>query len=370
MKRALALGLCAVLFLTGCSSFAVAPAATTQQATEAPTPSPTVEPTPSPTPTPTESPTPVPTPTPTPVPTSLTSGPPSGQEYKPVNVQIENQPQARPQAGMSEADIVYEVLMEGRSMTRFQCVFNDHLPKNVGPVRSCRIYFADIASEYKGVLAFFGGPDHTKANIYPKINKAVKDGNVQVAADGLTSKYGTKSGLYWRIKQRSAPHNVYTDITKLVKLLTKPVPAVSHFNFNADAVLSGDDVTKIEVKYPAVDTRYEYDAALRKYKRFIGKEPFIDANTKQQITVTNVIVQYAKTVGLGTSKGHIDVKLIGSGDAEVFVGGKHVKATWKRAKQADITRYYDASGKEIEILPGNTWVQIVPTGSKYVKFSK
>lgn len=353
------------MLLAACDTSVVAPTPTPAAPTVAPTPSPTAEPTPTPTPEPT--PTPTPEPTPTPAPPSLTSGLPSGKVYKPINIQIENQPAARPQAGIGQADIVYEALMEGRSMTRFQCVFNDNLPTNVGPVRSVRLYFVDIAAEYKGILAFFGGPSRTVANIYPKIDKTKSAGNVQVAADGLTNKYGTNSGLYWRVKERPAPHNVYTDLTKMVELLTQPVPEVSHFVFNSAAAYpDGDSAVSIEVKYPGVDTRYEYDAALGKYKRFIGKDPFIDANTNEQVAVTNILVQYAKHKGLGTEKGHIDITLIGSGDAEVFVGGKHVKATWKRKDQADITHYYDESGKEIELLPGNTFVQVVPLDTKKI----
>ncbi len=358
--------------LISCSAVSPTSPSATPSAAATETVTPAVQTTPAETPTqePTESPTPVPTPTPTPAPPpSLTSGLPSGKDYKPVNVQIENMPEARPQAGLSQADIVYECLMEGRSMTRFQCVFNDNLPSNVGPVRSCRLYFVDIAAEYKGVLAFFGGPSTTVANIYPKINRTLKAGNLQVAADGISGRYGTKSNLYWRTKERHAPHNVYTDVSKHAALLEKPVEPVSHFLFNEEAVYTGEDINNIEVRYNArtVDTKYIYDKAAQRYNRFIGADPMIDANTNSQVTVKNVIVQYAKTVGLGTSKGHIDIKLIGTGKADVFVNGKHIAATWKRATQDDITKYYDDAGKEIELQPGNTWIQIIPSTWTMIK---
>lgn len=286
---------------------------------------------------------------------------------------IENRPEARPQAGISQADIVYEALMESRSMTRFQCVFNDTLPTNVGPVRSCRLYFIDIASEYKGLLAFFGGPSTGPAKIYPKLNKELYRKNIQVAANGITGEYGTNTKLYWRITQRKAPHNVYTNLTKFDKFFTAPANAVSHFKFDANTVLNGDDIKNIEIVYnkSSVDTKYVYDPTLTKYKRFIGSAPMMDANNHKQVTVTNVIIQYADTVSMNTSHGHININLFGTGKADIFVGGKHIKATWKHPSEKDITRYYDASGKEVTLLPGNTWVQEVPSdGGVPVKLSK
>lgn len=371
MKRALVLLISAIMLLSACAQATPTP-------TPAPTPTATPSPTPTPIPTPTPTPTPVPTPTPTPTPPpSLTSGLPSMGEYHPINVQIENDPKARPQTGMSQADIVYECLEEGRSMTRFQCVFNDNIPTSVGPVRSCRIPFILIAEEYKGLLCFFGGPMNTDtgADIYPKLSKAKKAGNLQVAVDGITGTYGTNSkyGIYQRVKADSAgnkrvtPHNVYADLTKALPLLTGPVEPVSHFQFNANADYSSyEDTTSIEIKYTSksVDTLYTYDPAAQNYKRFVSGDPFIDAGNGQQITVKNIIVQFAKTTGFGTKKGHLNIALVGSGNADTYVAGKHIKATWKRPKEADITKFYDANGNEIQLLPGNTWVQEVPTTFK------
>jgi hypothetical protein len=296
-------------------------------------------------------------------------------------VQIENMPDARPQSGLSQADIVYECLMEGRSITRFQAVFNDNLPTSVGPVRSCRAPFVLIAEEYKGLLCFFGGPmgTGTGADIYPKLFKAKKAGNLQVEVDGLSGTYGTNSKyhIYKRVKtdtagnKRFAPHNVYADLTNVLPLYKTPLTPVSHFQFNADADYSSDeDVTSVEVKYTGNaktdDTLYAYDPAAKNYKRSVGGVPFIDAgNNNQQIAVTNIIVEYAKTTAFATKKGHINIALVGAGTADIFVGGKHIQATWKRPTEADITKYYDANGNEVQLLPGNTWVEEVPNNWKH-----
>jgi hypothetical protein len=288
---------------------------------------------------------------------------------------MENMPAARPQSGMSKADIVYECLMEGRTMTRFQCVFNDNIPTSVGPVRSCRTPFVLIAEEFKGILVFFGGPQDTGtgADIYPKLYKAKKAGIIQLYTDGWGGTYGTNSKyhIFQRLKtdtagnKRVIPHNVYANLENVLPLFTQPVEPVSHFQFNADADYSSlVDMTSIEIKYTdsSVDTLYTYDPAAVNYKRFVSGQPFIDAgNNNQQITVKNIIVQYAKITTFGTKKGHLNIALVGSGNADIYVAGKYIKATWKRPTEADITKYYDASGNEVQLLPGNTWVEEIPT---------
>jgi fibronectin type 3 domain-containing protein len=293
---------------------------------------------------------------------SLTTGLMTTTGYHPVNIQIENAPGSRPQSGLGQADIVYECLMESRSVTRFQAVFNDYIPTYAGPVRSCRVYFVDIAAEYKGILSFFGGPSGAGVNIHTKIAEAMAAGNITLSVNGLHSPYYY---LYWRISSRRVPHNVYTNPTRTVGLYTKAPESVSHFQFNADADYSGyEDMHSIEVQYTRgtyYDAKYIYDADANNYKRTVDGKPFIDANTNRQITVKNIIVQRTITENVGDRLGHIRITLIGSGNADVFVGGKHIAATWERPTQSDITRYYDENHNEIELQPGNTWVQVIPS---------
>ncbi len=358
MRRAtpFLLAILTTLLLCACG----APAATATPADSA-IATPTVTPSPSATATPSPTATATPTATPTPAPTSLTSGLPYDGGYHPIMVMIENMPAARPQSGIGQADIVYEAYMEAKSVTRFLCVFNDKLPESVGPVRSCRIYFIDIAQEYDSLLAFFGGPKSSghPADIYSKFRKT----DIAVIADGIGSKYGK---YYWRSKRHSAPHNVYTDLTKLAKLLDPMEPA-SHFQYAADGLMQGDEVNHINIVYNkhTVNTTYEYDAKTGVYLRSIGGKPMMDSLTDQQVTVTNVIVQQARHVSLGTSKSHINVKLTGEGKCDIFTGGMHVEGTWKRDSTDDITRYYDGTGREITLLPGNTWVQIIDKSTPF-----
>ena len=171
------------------------------------------------------------------------------------------------------------------------------------------------------------------------------------------------------------PAATTADVNELATLLKEPIEPRRHFLFNANATYDGDDVNKLEIVYnkSLIDVKYEYDPQAGNYKRWQGKTPMTDTNTNEQITVKNIIIQYAKTSYLGNKVGRslINFALTGTGKAEIFVAGKHFKATWKRPKLDDVTTYYDLSGKEITLLPGNTWVQVVPSNRKVpVNYSK
>lgn len=362
MKRALLLLLCAVFVFAGCGQQpAVAPSADMTE-----TPVVTATPIPDETDPPDEDPAPnaalgtqppvstAPTATYTPDGTkSVTSGLDKTGPYKPIAVMIENTVAARPQKGMGKADIVYELLVENASMTRFMCVFNDNLPKNVGPVRSSRPYYIDLADEYGGAYCFFGGPEYKPASIYTRL----KNSPLKIVANGITGKWGK---YYWRSKDRKAPHNVYTDLTRIAELFEE-LPAAFHFRFDAGAVMAGDDVTKINIPYnkTTLNTDYVYDPQTKKYNRLVNKKPFMDGLDNTPITVTNVIVQNAKLTFTGDYKGRVAIDLIGKGDADVFSGGKHVKATWEKKDAVSPTVYRNEAGEEITLLPGNTWVQVI-----------
>lgn len=290
---------------------------------------------------------------------SVTTGLEKKSPYKPVAVMIENTVPARPQKGLGQADIVYEVLVENASMTRFMCVFNDNMPKTAGPVRSLRPYYVDLADEYAGALCFFGGPEYKPASIYTRLEKSP----LKVVANGITGKWGK---YYWRTKDKAAPHNVYTDLTRITALFDE-LPAAKHFLFDAAATPVGDDVTKIEVPYnkSTLDTVYNYDAASKKYLRSVNGKPFVDGLDNKQIAVSNVIVQNTTLDFTGDYKGRVEIGFIGKGDADVFTAGKHIKATWEKKSAKDATVYRDANGKEIVLQPGNTWVQVVYSKVKY-----
>ncbi|MBU1130407.1 DUF3048 domain-containing protein, partial [Patescibacteria group bacterium] len=75
------------------------------------------------------------------------------EERRPLTVVIENHADSRPQSGLQNADVIYEAVAEG-GITRFLAIYYCNAVRgasskyDLGPVRSARTYFLDLASEY------------------------------------------------------------------------------------------------------------------------------------------------------------------------------------------------------------------------------
>ena len=129
---------------------------------------------------------------------SLTTGLPTDKAYKPVQITLDNEPSARPQIGMSHADVVYEFECYTGGPTRYLAVFNDDVPKIAEGCRSTRIPALEMYWNFGGALAHYGGYNLGPASVNAYIEKLKVDSNF----DGMG---GSKH--YYRDKKRQMPHN-------------------------------------------------------------------------------------------------------------------------------------------------------------------
>lgn len=290
----------------------------------------------------------VPTPTPAPVYRSQTTGKvlPEAAVYKPIGIMIENHRDARPQTGLQAADVVYEAMAEGA--TRFLAIFNDTLPENVGPVRSARLYYLKFANEWDSIYVHIGGPSSGKASVYTKAASAL----VKLRVDFIR---GTYTKYYWRVKNRHAPHNVYTSLPKLTELIKYEAKGRT-FLFDENPSYPGEPVSEVTIPLNDAVT-YRYDKDKDVWVRYMGKKPFIDTATNAAIEVKNLIVQYVRYYD-GGSKGKWLLDQTGSGKAVFFIGGKMITGTWERESLETHTIYRDDAGNEIVLKPGNTWIAV------------
>jgi len=269
-------------------------------------------------------------------------------------VKIENHSAARPQSGLDKADVVYEVVSEG-GITRFHALFQSQVPKVVGPVRSCRPPDLFLIQQYHSLLAHVGGPKSVRTILASdKTRYNDMDQFFNPAA-------------YWRVSTRSAPHNMYMDITKLRGFATtkRGYPAsetVTGFEFARASSAATPTVTQLTVPVSAsTKSSWRYDPATRTYARSINGTAHKDAVTGKQLTSRNVIVMWANiTPYPGDTHGVVQIALTGSGRVSVFIGGQRVDGTWEAGTDAP-PRFKDASGAPIKLDPGNTWIQVIGT---------
>ena len=162
------------------------------------------------TPAPTPEPTATPEPTPVKVPSPLTGLPVTLEvaERHPIAVMLDDLRVARPQSGISEASVVWHAPAEG-GIPRYMAIFSDHLPKEIGPVRSARVYYLSWAAEYDAVYAHCGGSPAALALL-------ATQGDGSLVYDANEFYHG--NGAFNRVTFRSAPHNVYTSGARMHRL--------------------------------------------------------------------------------------------------------------------------------------------------------
>jgi hypothetical protein len=337
-------------------------------ASPSPTPTPTPRPTPTPTPRPTPTPTPTPIPTPTPLPVGI--GDLTGRHVDdavahrlPIAVLIDDNRVARPQSGFNGASLVYQAPADGGE-TRYMFVYQEGDAKDIGPVRSGRIYFVHWASEIEAAIAHYGGDDISRWYL------RTYNGQLFTNVDAL----GKGAKAFHRIKTRKAPHNGYTSTAKLREMALKlggpPTMSEELFRrpFSDDAPESerGKSQT-ITIPYRTGTVGYVYDPGRNAYIRRLDGKTQVDPADGKKVTTRNVVVLFqAFRIDTKIEPGHARpvVDSIGAGPAWLFREGHQILATWRKQSERGPTRLFDQAGGEISLLRGNTFFQIVPTKTK------
>ncbi len=265
-------------------------------------------------------------------------------------VMIENNSESWPLAGIDKASVVYEVLAEGR-IPRFLALFaSPDMPAKVGPVRSARTYYLELAAPFDAPYLHVGGsPD--------ALSKIKQFGMVDID-QFFASQY------FWRATNRFAPHNVYTSgelFAALVEARAFELPVFDGWQF-VDAQRSEaavEEVADIVVNYTTstYQAKYVYDMEREQYQRYQAKQP-VRTEAGDEVWVDTVIVEEHPHVVYDTV-GRRNIDIIGDGKAWVFYKGEAHEATWEKSSRDELTRYYDAAGNEIALQRGKIWINIV-----------
>lgn len=262
-----------------------------------------------------------------------------------LGIMIENSTFARPQTGVGSAGIVFESVTEG-GITRYLTMFQENFPKEVGPVRSIRPYFVNWMMGFDTSIAHVGGSA-------PALD-LVEQRNAKTLSQFAYPE------PYYRRSDRESPHDMYArtkDLRDLQQKLGHKTAEFKEIPRSADSPSQTPNATKININYSGPDfaVEFRYDKTSNSYKRFLAGTPDVDADTKKQITVKNLVVL--------KMSGPI-VEALGTGQVVIYKDGTFQKATWKQSTFRERVVLADSQGNEIPLNRGNTWFAVVPsTGS-------
>jgi hypothetical protein len=272
----------------------------------------------------------------------------------PFATMIDNLPQARPHFGLGQADVVYEAPAEGgipRLMPVFLSAGVD--VSRIGPVRSARHYFVQLASEFGTALVHIG---------------ASPQGYSALAASGLVSIDEDRgSPIFTRDPRRRSPHNAFVSMASVRDELAQrggPIQATQG-PLRFGAFTPGDQpATSIRIDYPGMQhysLAYDYQAETHQYARSMDGQPHVDGESGEQYTATSIVVEFVPVVDIPNDPAfRVDVALVGSGNGVLIADGTQVALQWTRASEGEATRYTRVDGAPFELPNGQVWVQIVP----------
>jgi len=279
---------------------------------------------------------------------------------RPIAVMIDNHNEAWPQAGMQDAYMVYEIIVEGGE-TRLMALFKGANVEKIGPVRSARHYFVDYVMENDAIYTHFGQSPQADTDI-----KKFKINNINgIAEDGVT---------FWRVKDKKSPHNAVTSTEKILesaknKKYKTTSTKESILNYVTDEVNleDGQEAVNITIPHSNLQTvQYLYDEENKVYERYARKKEQTDWTTKKTITTKNIIITFCDNYTLEDkeNKGRQGLKNIGTFDGYYITNGKAIKIKCVKNARDKQTIYQDLDGNKIEVNDGNTFVNICPTNAK------
>ncbi len=303
----------------------------------------------------------------------------NGQELppRPIMVSIDNVGNAIPQSHIANADIVYEMPVEGEQ-TRLEAVYYSDIPEFFGPVRSARPYIVNQAQEYGAIFVAYGWNATAK--------KYLTEYGLVPYINGME-----EPELFYRVSDKVAPHNAYIAYEEIEKKIEEgserwtEKQEIKPFAFRDEAwraeieelktaAENGETVTdeegneivyeepetanEIVFKYASGGCEFSYDAETGEYARFKYGTPYVDKETGEQITVKNVLVQYVHSE-VYDAKGRLKINLKSKGNAVLFTEGEVVKGTWSREGMKQRTIFKDEDGNEFRLSVGKSWVQVM-----------
>ena len=275
---------------------------------------------------------------------------------RPIAVMIDNHSDAWPQAGLNQAYMVYEIIVEGGETRLMALIKGEDLDK-IGPVRSARHYFIDYAMENDAIYVHFGQSPQAQSDM-KKYSIADING---ISEDGTT---------FWRVKDKYAPHNAVTSTERLLesaksKNYRTTSTEESILNYVTDEVNLEEGQVANTVTIPHSDlqtVKYEYDEENKVYVRYARGEEQVDWDTEEPVTTKNIIITFCDNYTLSDSenKGRQGLRNIGTFDGYYITNGRAIKIQCIKNERDEKTIYQDLDGNEIEVNDGNTFVNICP----------
>ena len=284
-------------------------------------------------------------------------------DQRPIAVMVDNESIALPHYGLTQADVVYEMMnsTENGRITRFMALVKDwESLEQFGSIRSARATNCILAAEWNAVLCHDGGPFYIDDYIsLPSVDNF--NGGFSRVNNGKSREY-TEYILSGDLDKKFASLGVSKEYNQYY--------TENHFKFTKEDVAAADGTTAVtvDIPFPHNGSYLTYDESEKVYKYFEYKKAHTDPqNGNAQLSFKNVILQctpfelHSWGDGVYDPNGYMYYKIENNKGKGYYISdGKATPITWSKGGLTDNTKYYDAAGNPLEINIGRTYIALVP----------
>ena len=321
----------------------------------------------------------------------------AGDDYLPIMVQIPNEG-----GGAwfgSYADVVYESAKSRGGDTRYTMVFSDTIPEWVGPTRSIRAHHVFIREEWN-VPFLYTGHQENAGNVNGtdvsseiralgwRVPESTDTSKVSLFYDGTCSRDWSPNFL--RVVQLARPNNAVVYVPGIMENVVPKgqfTPVNHAYRFADEAPAGGDDAGNIYVMWNKTQAKNSDHNILLQYENGVyyrytlknrnnpdASEPVLELaptnisktrtdegtqvnmrrNSGEQLSFSNVIIQYIPMKWYSNEE--LRGTLTGTGNADIFMGGKHYAGVWNRDTLQERTVFYGENGEEMPMMRGKTLI--------------
>lgn len=252
-----------------------------------------------------------------------------------------------PQTGLREASMIVEMPVEG-GLTRLMALYDSNFPRRVGPVRSARDYFVELAQTSQAVLVHDGGSPGAM---------------IAIANSSLPTLNAYNNGpLFTREGERSAPYNLYGSGPDLKSAMLRLVPETSQVVSGqvfqpTDAAVA---VTEVSVRYSGAYTSgFRYDAVLNAYRWVRDGTPASHPDGQIMLYDAVLVGEITARVLPGDTEGRLYIPLEG-GEATLYLRGRAEPGRWVLSTGKGV-QFRTLGGEVVDLAPFRTWAMLTPT---------
>ncbi len=286
---------------------------------------------------------------------------------RPVAIMFNNLKKALPQVGVSQADILYELVAEG-GITRIMGVYQDlEGVGELGTVRSARDYYVSLALGHDAVYIHAGGS--------PQAYDAFSNWGV-THIDFVNGPYGN---MCWRDPDRrkssGMEHSLMTSSEKVLEQMPSRFRLEHEEGYSVGWTFSKDPsdampAQRLTVPFSKYKTgHFTYEEEENRYlieQHIDGADvPYVDGATGEAVSVSNVLVLYTDIGAVkGDDKGRMSVRTTGEGEGLLLRDGRIYEITWRRDKRTDTFSFLNGSGQPVPLAIGPSYINIVGASAK------